>query len=600
MAKEQVFLLRVDIVADEMETRGRSMNPSKWYGSALGCLLAAALCVSQALAADGVGPVFAESGKTATIYTGGDIITVSDRRPEAEAVAVRDGRVVVVGTLAEVKAAAGAGATVRDLDGRALLPGFIDAHGHLTYVNNLQLSANIASPPVGSATTIDDVITLLKAHRAKMPQAPWIVGFGYDDSLLAEKRHPTRDDLDRVSTELPVAVTHVSGHLMSCNSRCLELAGIDAGTADPAGGVIRRRAGGTEPDGVLEETAMYLLMEVMPTADRALQVQLLEQTQRYYASYGLTTIQEGAVQREGLEVLQAAADAHKLYLDVVSFPHQTLSLEGVREFPPSSTYRNHYRVGGIKVHLDGSPQGKTAWLSKPYFHPPHGQPDDYAGYPTLTDEELQSFVDYAFEKEVPLLAHANGDAAADQMLNAVKVAGERFGPADRRPVMIHAQTVREDQLQLMVEEGVIPSYFVAHTFFWGDWHRDSVLGKERAARISPLRSSAGAGLRYTVHNDSPVVPPDMMRLLWTAVNRVTRSGQVLGEAQRATVMEAIRAITIDGAYQYFEEQSKGSIEPGKRADLVILSDNPLKVDPMALKDIEVLETIKDGVTVYRR
>ena len=238
---------------------------------------------------------------------------------------------------------------------------------------------------------------------------------------------------------------------------------------------------------------MYLLMEVIPTADRALQAKLLEQTQRYYASYGLTTIQEGAVQREGLEVLQAAADAGKLYLDVVSFPHQSMSLEGVRQFPPSSSYRNHYRVGGIKVHLDGSPQGKTAWLSEPYFHPPHGQPDDYAGYPTLTDEELQSFVDYAFENEVPLLAHANGDAAADQMLNAAKVARERFGPADRRPVMIHAQTVREDQLQRMVEEGVIPSYFVAHTFFWGDWHRDSVLGKERAARISPLRSSAGAG-----------------------------------------------------------------------------------------------------------
>jgi predicted amidohydrolase YtcJ len=153
----------------------------------------------------------------------------------------------------------------------------------------------------------------------------------------------------------------------------------------------------------------------------------------------------------------------------------------------------------------------------------------------------------------------------------------------------------------MLEEGIVPSYFVAHTFYWGDWHRDSVLGEKRASRISPLRSSADKDLPFTIHNDTPVVPADMMRLLWTAVNRVvTRSGKVLGKEQRATVMEGIRAMTLDGAYQNFEENSKGSLETGKRADLVILDRNPLKVEPMAIKDILVLETIKDGETIYRR
>ncbi len=534
------------------------------------------------------------------LYVNGDIVTVNASQPTAEAVAVRDGLILAVGSRADVESAAGNNIKIKDLQGGTLLPGFIDSHGHITHVNALQLSANLASPPVGSADNIDDVIALLQSHAARYPQATWITGFGYDDSLLAENRHPNREDLDRVSTELPVAITHVSGHLMSCNSRCLELAGITAETADPAGGLIRRQGGSQEPDGVLEETAMYALRAVMPVADIPMQVELLENTQNYYASHGITTVQEGAVTQEGLEVLEKAAEADQLFLDVVSYPHQSMGLEELRKYPPSSQYHNGYRIGGVKTHLDGSPQGKTAWLTRPYFHPPHGQGKDYVGYPTLTDEQLQVFVDYAFENDVPLLAHANGDAASDQMINAVAAASEKFGKADRRPAMIHAQTVREDQIKRMVEEGIIPSYFVTHTFFWGDWHRDSVFGEERASRISPLRSSNDNGLRYTIHNDPPVVPPDMLRLLWSAVNRVTRSGQVLGEAQRATVIEGIRALTIDGAYQYFEEGSKGSIEPGKRADFVILAENPLKVEPMAIKDIAVLETIKDGRSVYQR
>ena len=166
--------------------------------------------------------------------------------------------------------------------------------------------------------------------------------------------------------------------------------------------------------------------------------------------------------------------------------------------------------------------------------------------------------------------------------------------------MIHAQTVREDQLDAMRDADLIPSYFSAHTFYWGDWHRDSVFGPERAARISPLKSTVDRDMRYTTHNDTPIVPPDMMRLLWASVNRVTRSGQILGDAQRISPLEALKAITINGAYQYFEEQQKGSIEVGKLADFVILSENPLTVAPMDNVDISVLETFKEGVSVYRK
>lgn len=553
---------------------------------------------------DSPGPAAEQSGPSTTplttIFVNGDIITVNPAQPSAEAVALRNGTILAVGARHVVEKAAGNNIEIRDLQGHTLLPGFIDAHGHFSGTGQIQMTANIASPPVGPVRDIASLIEVLKAHAEKMPQAEAIMGVGYDDSLLAEGRHPTREELDQVSTTLPVAISHVSGHLMSCNSRCLELSGIDAETPDPKGGHIRRREGSTEPNGVLEETAMYGIRRILPRPDLELQVKLLEKAQAEYASYGLTTIQDGATRQDNLQVLASAAEQGALYLDVVSYPYYTLGIEGLKQYPPSQQYSNNYRIGGLKITLDGSPQGKTAWLTQAYFHPPHGQPRDYKGYPILADDKLQPLVDYALERDIQLLMHANGDAAADQMIRTLKEASNRQGKAGRRPVMIHAQTAREDQIDAMLEQGIIPSYFVAHTFYWGDWHRDSVFGEQRASRISPLRSSTDKGLLYTIHNDTPVVPADMMRLLWTAVNRVTRSGKVLGEEQRATVMEAIRAMTLDAAYQYFEEGSKGSIEAGKRADLVILEQNPLQIDPMNIKDIAVLETIKDGHTVFRR
>jgi predicted amidohydrolase YtcJ len=534
----------------------------------------------------------------ATIYTNGDIVTMDAQRPSAQAVAIRDGKIIAVGDRNEVQALTGNNAQLIDLDGGTLLPGFIDAHGHITYTALNLAAANVSSPPVGTANTVADVVELLKVHAANTESESWVIGWGYDDSLLAEKRHPTRADLDQVSTTRPVAIRHVSGHFVSCNTPCLAVAGVNAQTLDPAGGIIRRLEGGKEPDGVLEESAMALLMSVFPKPSKQQRLKLIQAAQTYYASFGITTVQDGAAQADEIELLREAAQSQLLQLDIVAYPYAPYLGERLSEFPSSNDYDNHFRVGGIKLVLDGSPQGKTAWLTQPYLHPPHGQKEGYTGYATLKDEQVQSFVDRAFESSTQVLAHANGDAAADQLIKVITAANAEQGNADRRTVMIHAQTVREDQIDSMLAQGINPSYFSAHTFYWGDWHRDSVFGVERASRISPLRSSADKGLRYTTHNDTPIVPPDMMRLLWASVNRVTRSGEVLGEAQRATVGEALKSITIDAAYQYFEEDRKGSITVGKMADFVVLDKNPLKVAPDAIKDIVVLQTIKDGVAVF--
>lgn len=534
------------------------------------------------------------------VYVNGDIVTVDDDQSDVGAVAIRNGRILKVGSEDVVMAAVGSNAVIKDLKGKTLLPGFIDAHGHISFTSDLLASVNLSSPPVGEAKTIDDIIRLLKEGRERFPDAPWLTGWGYDDSLLAENRHPNREDLDKVSTEIPIMLIHVSGHLNACNSKCLELAGINAESPDPAGGVIRRFPGTTEPDGVLEESAGHVVRMVMPEATDEQRLQLLEKAQQYYASYGITTIQDGATNVKEAALLRQLDTEGKLYLDIVGylfrqipeFPFAALQGEGAQT--------GRYRYGGMKMMLDGSPQGKTAFLTEPYFHPPHGQPADYKGYPALPDAQVNSYIDEAFAKGIPVIAHANGDAAADQLIAAVTLANEKYGRADRRTVMIHAQTAREDQLDAMKEQGIVPSFFSAHTFYWGDWHRDSVFGVERASRISPLKTTAERNMPYTTHNDTPVVPPDMMRLLWANVNRITRSGKVLGEAQRVSPLEGLRSMTINAAYQNFEEADKGTITEGKLADLVVLDQNPLKVDPLKIKDIQVMETIKEGISVYTK
>ena len=262
---------------------------------------------------------------------------------------------------------------------------------------------------------------------------------------------------------------------------------------------------------------------------------------------------------------------------------------------PFGRYQNRLRFGGVKMMLDGSPQGKTAYLTHPYHVPPPGQTDDYRGYPTHGDDHVNAMFAAYLGARIPILAHANGDAAADQLINAVARANPTV---DHRTVMIHAQTAREDQLDQMQALGIIPSFFSAHVFFWGDWHRDSVLGPERGSRISPTRSAWDRQMPFTVHNDSPVVPPDIIRLIWATTNRKTRSDQVLGPDQRLTTFEALSAVTRMAAYQYSEEDSKGTLETGKLADLVILSRNPLTMDPGDLLDLEVDETWSRGERIY--
>lgn len=531
------------------------------------------------------------------IFTGQHILTMEAEEQAATALAVRDERIVWIGSSDAIEPHQGPDTKLIELGESALLPGFIDAHGHISYLSVTLQMANLASPPVGGVTNIAELQAELRSHMAEkaLAEEAWVIGNGYDDSLLKEQRHPTRADLDAVSTDHPIALMHVSGHLAAANSKALRIAGINADTPDPAGGHIRRRSNG-EPNGVLEESATYPLREYMFGAG-ADPMTNLSAALAEYASYGITTAQDGAASADVVGLLQAAGAAGVLNMDVVAFPI-TRKAEPLPATWSVGAYKNRFKVGGVKLMLDGSPQGKTAFLSKPYAVPPKGKKPEYRGYPAMPMPQVQSLVSYYLNAGIPMLAHANGDAAGDMLIQAVTEGLGDNKTLDHRTVMIHAQAARKDQMDEMAALNMIPSFFSAHVFYWGDWHRDSVFGLERAANISPTRSAVRRNMHFTLHNDAPIVPPNMLRLIWATTNRLTRSGQVLGADQRLTTYEALRAITVDAAYQAFEEKDKGTLTVGKLADLVILSSNPLLMPSTELESLTVEQTWSHGQRIH--
>jgi predicted amidohydrolase YtcJ len=538
------------------------------------------------------------------IWSGGPILTMNDAALRAEAVAERGGRILAVGAMADVMQTRGPKTEVIDLKGSALLPGFIDGHGHVMLGGLQALSANLLSPPDGKVTDIASLQQTLRDWAAANPAAVkstnLIVGFGYDNAQLKELRHPTRDDLDKVSMDVPVVVLHQSGHLTALNSKALALAGYDAQSKDPPGGVIQRRDGTTEPNGVLEENASNaalpkLLANLGPDAGKV----FAKAGADLWASFGYTTGQEGRAVPSVTDTWRTIAEAGDLKIDVAAYGDVLVDRDYIAR-NASKTYKNRFRVAGAKLSIDGSPQGFTAWRDRPYYAPVGNYPPGYHGYPAVTDAQVIDAIDWAFANNVQIMSHANGEAASDLLIAAISAATAKHGVADRRPILIHGQFLREDQLDAYHRLGVIPSFFPMHTFYWGDWHRDHTVGPELADNISPTGWATKRGMRFTSHHDAPVAFPNSMRVLDATVTRRSRSGDIIGPAQRVDVLTGLKALTIWAAYQQFEDDQKGSLEVGKLADFAILSADPTAVDPETIDQIEVVETIKQGESIYRR
>ena len=536
------------------------------------------------------------------IWLGGPILTMNDDAMRAEALAEKDGEIIGVGDADDVTALQGPETEIIDLAGRTMIPGFVDAHGHVFMIGIQALSANMLPAPDGTVNDIPTLQQVLRDFAEAQPKrvgaADLILGFGYDDAQLAEQRHPTRDELDAVSTDIPVYVVHQSGHLGVANSKALELAGITADTPDPAGGVIRRREGSSEPNGVLEENAATVVIGgLLGGLDEQANRAIFRAGVELISSFGYTTAQEGRSIPAVANLMQAVATEEGLDIDVVTYPDVLVDRDYIRA-NHSRNYTDRFRVGGAKLTIDGSPQGFTALRDRPYYNPPEGFRADYAGYASASNNQVFDAIDWAFENNIQILVHANGEGASDILIGAIDTATQTHGQADRRPVLIHGQFMREDQVDAYNRLDVFPSLFPMHTFYWGDWHRDRTVGPVAADNISPTGWVRERGMMFSSHHDAPVAFPDSMRILDATVTRRSRSNDIIGPAQRVDVLTALKSLTIWPAYQHFEEGSKGSLEVGKLADLVILSKDPTAIDPETLDTIVVLETIKEGDTIY--
>lgn len=500
-----------------------------------------------------------------TIYLNGNILTLTNEK--VNALIEEDGKIIALGNEKELYQE---DMKVVDLMGCTLLPSFIDGHSHFSGVAMSLLQLNLSS-----CSCIDDVVKSIQNYIHEHESKDIIMCQGYDHLSLKEKRHITRKELDDICQDKIIILQHQSGHNGIMNTKALQFLNIDKETY-VQGGYIDFK------NGFLEENAFIDNVKKFPMSSIDELKEAFIQAQNIYASYGITTIQEGMLVDELYDIYKILIKNNIFFLDVVGyigFDSQKININQYKN------YQNHFRIGGYKMFLDGSPQNKTAWTIKPYM-------DGTFGYPTMTDEQIENCLKKAIQENIQILAHCNGDQAIAHYINAY----EKVKQQDIRPVIIHAQMMNEEQIKKAKKLNMIASFFVAHVYYFGDIHKQN-LGEKRVKTISPLNTALKNELIFTLHQDSPVLKPNMLETISIAVHRKTKSGISLGKEECISILDALKSVTINASYQYHEENKKGTLSIGKKADMIILSGNPLTDH---LEDIKVLKTIKDGKVIWQK
>lgn len=529
------------------------------------------------------------------ILTGGTIITVDADDSTAEAIAVTDGVVTAIGTAADVAALADENTTTVHLDGHTVVPGFVDAHSHVSMGAPYIKHAPLQPAPTGDVRTVDDIIR--KLHESKDRNQPepgdYVIGWGYYPEEMQDDGVVTADMLDREFPDHKVVIVHISGHGGVANTRVLEARGYRDGVADPEGGTVVRYEGTETPNGVLWEQAWMPLMFGLFDYDESATLEMLHE----YARWGLTTVQDGAATAQQVRDLRNLAESKGLPVDVRTLVIFS-DIEEVLGEGLVGTESHGHCVQGMKLILDGSPQGRTAHVTEEYVTGGPGGEQHWHGIAVIAQADTDALIELAYRNGVQVFAHVNGDAAIDQLISAHRAAVAAGATAPGRTIPIHSQVMRLDQLDDYVAEGFEPSMFTVHTYLFGDTHIKN-FGEERAFGISPMRAAIDKGLKPTNHSDYPITPLNPLLLLWSSVVRRSSGGVVLGDDQRVTPLEGLKALTINAAYEHRLDADRGSIEVGKLADLVVLDANPLEVDPDAIRDISIHTTYKRGVSVYQ-
>ena len=534
----------------------------------------------------GISSVQAATDNDVGIFANGNILTMNPKQPKASAMAIKDGRILAVGDLAAVKKVAGNDYEYYDLQGRTVTPGFIESHDHMILHGGILMLPDITA---FKYPKLKDALAALS--KVRPGEDGWIRAFAIDPTLYEEKRGPTLRELDVMFPHTPVIILHMSGHGAYVNSKALERAGITKDTPDPKGGSFERDENGNFT-GYLKGMPAWMKVSSFPPST----VETIRRSGKYRAARGYTTVSELAFMNANM--LKLAEEASSL----PDFPVRLLggmfiTMPGFEETAKQAkNYETDlFKVKYVKTWTDGSTQGGTGYFTQPYYKLDADTRKGARGTQEDFNKQVTKMLNLGF---IPAI-HANGDAAMDLALNAIEYARKKTGRSDVRPHLIHCQYVRPDQFDRIKKMGNIGmTFFTAHVYYWGDMHRDLLIGPQRAARISDLRSAIERGIFYAMHNDPPVTPPEPLHSMWVAVNRKTSSGKDLGPDLRITPEQALHAYTIGAAEVLGIEKDAGSLEPGKFADFVMLSDNPLSHDPAKLNKIRVLGTVMGGKITY--
>jgi hypothetical protein len=539
-----------------------------------------------------------------TVYFGGDILTMEGDLPTyVEAVVVREGVIIYAGAKADAMKRFENKADFVDLKGKAMLPGFLDAHSH--YINSLWVAnqCQLYAPPSGPGADIASIVNTLKkfAKDQNIKDGEMIMGYGYDDTVMPDGKLLNRDILDEAFPNNPVRIDHVSMHGCVLNSLGMKKYGINKETKTAPGGVIVRKPGTQEPYGLIMETAFLPIMEQSDPMTPEQEIAASKAGQMLYAKAGITTAHEGASHISEIETIKRVSESGINIIDIVAYPFIT-DVEKILKLMPRDKwlqYDNMFKIGGVKITIDGSPQGRTAFFSTPYLDGGPSGEKNWTGEMTFPQDMANEMVKTVLGMDVPLILHCNGDAAIDAFLTSYEYARDGDYSKPWNVTSIHSQFMRKDQMPKFVEYGIRPSFYTLHTYYFYEAHLKN-RGFKQAQYISPMKDAIDMGMRPTNHTDFVVAPLDQMMMLWSAVNRISRAGAEVGLDQSVSPYQGLQTMTINVAEQFDEEKSKGTIAKGKKADLVILDRNPLKVTPMSIKDIQVVETIKGGKSIYKQ
>ncbi len=536
------------------------------------------------------------------VIVNGTIVTVDSGNSIVEALAVFDDKILDVGSAEKIKPLIGKNTKVIDLEKRTVVPGFIDTHTHTALTGEFISSFDLIDATAEINPSIGDLQNKIKAKAKDTPKGDWIGVRNYDPNGIKEGRWPTLDELDTVAPDNPVIIMIRGYHAYAVNGKALQIAGITKDTPTPEGGVIEKDPITGEPNGVFRDVPVIL--EHIPPASEEDLVNGLARAGQEYAKTGVTSTGDAGIfpasNPKPYRAYQIAIAQGKLktriYL-MIREPFYTDNDLGLR----TGFGNNRLRLGAVKLFVDGSIQCQTCAFYEPYLN------KKTRGLEGLqySQNDLNEIVTEAHRRGYQVAIHAQGDYAITMAIDAIELAMKKYPRSNSRHRIEHALCPTYEDLKRMKQLGIIANFYFFHPWFWGDQHIDEFIGHERASKMVPANTATQMGIVGCAHSDCPVCTPNHpiwpsnpLWGMWCAVNRKTKSGLDIGPKEKITPMEALKAYTINGAYASFEEDIKGSIEPGKLADLVILSDNPLEIDHREIRNISVEKTIIGGEIVF--